>query len=81
MPEVSLDDVSVNITVELARKQLTISQVRRIAEEDFIEFDKLAGESFDVLVNGHPFAEGEIAVVTDLMAVRLTRMKDPEVPL
>ena len=32
--------------------------------------------AFDILINGRRFAEGEIVVVTDLMAVRITRLID-----
>ncbi|MBT4098957.1 MAG: flagellar motor switch protein FliN [Gemmatimonadetes bacterium] len=76
---VNLDNVEVDINVELARKQVTIAAMRSLKEQDVIDFDKLAGEAFDILVNGRIFAEGEIVVVTDLMAVRVTRMIDREV--
>ena len=76
---VNLDNVHVDINVELGRKQVTIDEIRSIKEQDVIDFDKLAGEAFDILVNGRVFAEGEIVVVTDLMAVRVTRMIDREV--
>ncbi|MFC1527077.1 FliM/FliN family flagellar motor switch protein [Candidatus Latescibacterota bacterium] len=39
-----------------------------------IDLDKLAGEAFDILINDRPFAEGEVVVVTDLMAVRITKL-------
>ena len=73
---VNLDNVEVDINVELARKQVTIAAMRSLKEQDVIDFDKLAGEAFDILVNGRVFAEGEIVVVTDLMAVRVTRLVD-----
>ncbi|MBT3345608.1 MAG: flagellar motor switch protein FliN [Gemmatimonadetes bacterium] len=73
---VDLDNVSVDIAVEMGRKEVTIDQARRLKEQDVIDFDKLAGEAFDILVNGRVFAEGEIVVVTDLMAVRVTRLVD-----
>ena len=73
---VNLDNVEVDINVELARKQVTIAAMQSLKEQDVIDFDKLAGEAFDILVNGRVFAEGEIVVVTDLMAVRVTRLVD-----
>lgn len=71
-----LDNVFVDICVELGRRELTIDDVRSIKEQDVVDFDKLAGEAFDILINGRAFAEGEIVVVTDLMAVRITRLID-----
>lgn len=76
---VDLDNVSIDISVELGRREISIDEARRLKEQDVIDFNKLAGEAFDVLLNGRVFAEGEIVVVTDLMAVRLTRLIDREV--
>ena len=72
----SLTNVSVDITVELGRKEVTVAEARRLDEGDVIDLDKLAGEAFEILINGRLFAEGEIVVVTDLMAVRITRLLD-----
>ena len=76
----NLENVHVDICVELGRKEITIDEVRAIKVQDTIDFDKLAGEAFDILINGRLFAEGEIVVVTDLMAVRITRLIDREAP-
>jgi flagellar motor switch protein FliN/FliY len=48
--------------------------------QDVIDIDKLAGEALDILINKRPFAEGEIVVVTNLMAVRITRLIDRTPP-
>ncbi len=71
-----LNNVAVDITVELGRKEMTVRQLLALKEQDIIELDKLAGEAFDIRVNNRPFAEGEVVVVTDLMAVRITKMMD-----
>ena len=73
---VSLDNVYVDVTVELGRREIDLGEARCIKEGDVIEFDRLAGESFDILLNQRQFAEGEIVVVTDLMAIRITRLAD-----
>jgi flagellar motor switch protein FliN/FliY len=70
-----LNNVSVNVTVELGHKKMTVSELVNLKEQDVIDLSKLAGEAFDILVNNRPFAEGEIVVVTDLMAVRITRLR------
>lgn len=74
---VDLRDVHADITVEFGRKQISIVEARKAKPGDVVELDKLAGEAFDVLVNGTAIAECEVVVVTDLLAVRLTRMIDP----
>ena len=69
-----LNNVYIDIIVELGRKEMTVRELTNLKEQEVIELDKLAGESFDILVNDRPFAEGEIVVITDMMAVRLTKM-------
>jgi len=71
-----LNNVAVDITVELGRKEMSVRQLSALKEQDIIELSKLAGEAFDIRVNNRPFAEGEVVVVTDLMAVRITKMMD-----
>jgi len=60
-----LGNVAVEVCCEAARK---------LAVGSVIEFDKLAGGAFEIRLNGHLFAEGEVVVVTDLMAVRVTSL-------
>ena len=72
----NLENVYVDVTVELGRRGITLGEVRRLKEGDCIDFNKLCGEPFDVLVNQRQFAEGEIVVVYDLMAIRITRLID-----
>ncbi len=69
-----LFNVSVDITVELGRKDMTVSELSNLKVQDVIELDKLAGEAFEIRVNGRLFAAGEVVVVTDMMAVRLTSL-------
>ncbi len=71
-----LHNVTVKIVVELGRKYMTVSELLKLKEQDCIEIEKLAGEAFDILINKRAFAEGEIVVVTDVMAVRITRLRD-----
>ncbi len=73
---VQVENVAVDISVELGRKQVTIAEVRPIQVGDSITFDKLAGEAFDVRINGRAFAQGEVVVINNKMAVRLTRLID-----
>ena len=75
-----LNNVYVDITVELGRKEMTVSELTKLKEQEVIELNKLAGESFDIMVNQRPFAEGEIVVITDMMAVRITRLHDHSAP-
>ena len=48
-----------------------------MSKGDVISLGKLAGESFEVLLNGHLFAHGETVVVNDILGLRMTKMEDP----
>jgi formylglycine-generating enzyme len=72
-----LADIPVEVEMELGRKEMMLSQVREIGLQDVIELDKQAGEAFEIRVNGHPFASGEVVVVTDLVACRVTSLQRP----
>lgn len=76
----SLDNVFVDVTVELGRTEIRLGDARRLKAGDVIDFDILAGEAFDILLNQRLFAEGEIVVVSDLMAIRITRLINREAP-
>ena len=77
-----LNNVKVTVSVELGRKYMSVREIVQLKEQDFIELDKVAGESFEIRVNGRMFALGEVVVVTDLMAVRITALvetvREPE---
>jgi flagellar motor switch protein FliN/FliY len=69
-----LNNVVVQVSVELGRKEMSVHQLADLNEQDVIELEKLAGEAFDIRVNGRLFATGEVVVVSDLMAVRITSL-------
>ncbi len=75
-----LNNVYVDIIVELGRREMSVRDLTQLKEGEVIDLSKLAGEPFDILVNDRPFAEGEIVVVTDLMAVRITHLIERPVP-
>ena len=40
------------VAVELGRKDMMVSQVANLKEQEVIELDKLAGEAFEIRING-----------------------------
>ena len=69
-----LNNVWVDLVVELGRKEMMVSEVANLKEQEVIELDKLAGEAFEVRINGRIYAQGEVVVVSDVMAVRITSL-------
>lgn len=67
-------DVPLNVTVELGRTTKSISEILDFAPGTIIELDRIAGEPIDVLVNGKLVAKGEVVVIEESFAVRVTEI-------
>ncbi len=67
-------DVPLEVTVELGRTKKSISEILDFAPGTIIELDKIAGEPIDVLVNGKFVAKGEVVVLEESFAVRVTEI-------
>lgn len=70
-------DIPLLVTVELGRAKLSIQDLLKIGEGSVVELSKLVGEPLDVLVNGKPVARGEVVVVNEKFALRLTDIAQP----
>lgn len=73
-----LMDVTLNVSVELGRKQMQIKEILELGPGKIIELEKLAGEPVDLLVNGKLLARGEVVVVDENFGVRITELIDPK---
>lgn len=70
-------DVPVRISVEVGRRDMRVEDLLRLTQGSVVELNRMAGEPVDVLVNGMPVARGEVIVVDDNFAVRLTEVVSP----
>lgn len=70
-------DVPMRVTVELGRTRMTIKEILGLGEGSIIELDKLAGEPVDILVNDKLIAQGEVVVIDENFAVRVTKIVSP----
>ena len=67
-----LMDVPLQVTVELGRKRMRISELLALSKGSVVELDKVAGQPLDVRVNDQLVARGEAVVINDKFGVRLT---------
>lgn len=67
-------DVPVEVTVEIGRRSMKISEVLRLGPGSILELDKPSGEPLELLVNNRPIARGEAVVVGDRYGIRLTEI-------
>jgi flagellar motor switch protein FliN/FliY len=70
-------DVPLQVTVELGRTHKLIKDILEFGQGSVIELDKLAGEPVDILVNDKPIAKGEVVVIDESFAVRITDIIHP----
>lgn len=71
-----LGSARLQMRCEMGSKEMTLSEVRQLGVGSVITLECLAGERFDVLLNEHPFAHGEVVVNGEHMALRVTDMAD-----
>ena len=69
-----LAGLQMNVSVELGRTELTVSEVLGLGPGSVIELDRLAGEPVDILVNDRLIARGEVVVVDENFGVRVVEV-------
>jgi flagellar motor switch protein FliN/FliY len=70
-------DLPLTVTVELGRGRMLINELLQLGQSSVIELTKYAGEPMDVFVNDRLIAKGEVVVVDEKFAVRLTDVVSP----
>lgn len=69
-----LMDVDMKLTVELGRARLKFREVLNLTAGSVVELAKLTSEPVDIMVNGALLATGEVVVVDDHFAIRITKL-------
>ncbi|MGB9866839.1 MAG: flagellar motor switch protein FliN [Bacillota bacterium] len=69
-----LMDVPLTVVVELGRARKLLKEVLSFRPGAVIELEKLTGEPLDILVNGKLVARGEVVVLDENFAVRITEI-------
>ncbi len=70
-------DISMPVTVELGRTELTVQDLLHLRNGSVIELDKMAGEPVEIYVRDVCFARGEVVVVENNFGVRITQILNP----
>jgi len=70
-------DVSVGITAELGRATMSISDIMKISVGSVVGLNRTVSEPVELLVQGVPFARGEVVVIDDRFAIRIREIVDP----
>ena len=69
-----LHGVAMEVTVELGRTRLSVRDLLALTPGDVVELDRAAGSPADLLVNGRLIARGEVVVLDENFALRVTEI-------
>ena len=71
-------DIPVEITVEVGRTKMLISDLLKLGHGSIIELSKLSGENMEVLANQKLIAKGEVVSVDNNYGIRVTEIITPK---
>lgn len=75
-----LDDVNVSVRVELGSARIEVQEILKLGPGSVVPLDTLTSEPVNVFVNDRLVARGEVLVVDDNFAVRITEVVAPPKP-
>jgi len=70
-------DIPLEISVELGRARILISELLQLGQGSVIELNKLAGEPVEIFINQKLIARGEVVVVNDKFGIKMTDILSP----
>jgi flagellar motor switch protein FliN/FliY len=73
-----LMDISLDLTIELGRTELSIRRILEMGPGAIVEMDRFAGEPVDLLINNKVVARGEVVVVDENFGIRVVSLVTPE---
>jgi len=71
-------DVKLDVTFEVGRAKMMVSDLLTLGQGSVIELHRLVGEELDLLVNGKLIAKGEVVVVNEKFGCKITEIVTPE---
>lgn len=70
----TLLDMSLPVSIEFGRTSMTVQEVLALGPGSVVQLERMVGEPIDVYVSDRKLAEGEVVVVGEHFAVRITRV-------
>lgn len=69
-----LMNVPLQITAELGKCKMAVSEILKLGTGSIVELDRLAGGPVDLLVNSKLVARGEVVAIDENFGVRVTEL-------
>ncbi len=73
-----VSEIPVKVSAELGHTSLPIREILGLGPGSVIELNRLAGESIDLLVNGVLVGRGDVVIVNENFAIRITEIVNPK---
>ena len=73
-PITRFHDVQVSITAELGKAQISIRKLLQLGSGSVIELDRSISSPVEIIAHGVPLACGEVVVVNDCFAIRISEI-------
>ena len=69
-----LDDIEVEVALELGQTWITLDEALALDEQSLLALDQRVGEPIQLLINGKPFARGQVVTVQENFGVRIDEL-------
>lgn len=72
-----LEDVKVDLVAELGETVLKVKDVLNLQVGTVIQLDRPAGDAVDLVINNQKVARGEVLVLNEIFALRISAIHQP----
>jgi flagellar motor switch protein FliN/FliY len=69
-----LGDIPVDVVIELGRRRMVLKEVAALDMDDIVELDQPMDRPLDLVVGGKVLARGELVMVGERVALRVTEL-------
>ena len=73
-----LMEIKLELTFEVGRTKMYISDLLSLGQGSVIELHRLVGEELELFVNGRMLATGEVVVINEKFGARISKILSPE---
>lgn len=75
---VPYNNVVFDLKIIIGKSQMSIARLLELERGDIVELTNSAGESLEVYANDKLIARGDVTVIEDRFALRITELHNPE---
>lgn len=69
-----LGDIPVDVVIELGRRRMVLKELAALNQDDVVELDQPMERPLDLVVGGKVLARGELVMVGERVALRITEI-------